>query len=593
MKTIQERLSGIREQLIARGLDAWIITGTDPHQSEYTPERWATRAWATGFTGSAGTVVVTRDTAGLWTDYRYFIQAAKELQDTGVELFRFGDPGVPDHITWLKRVLHAGARVGMDEEVVSIEQARVYRSQFAMVDILLITCEDIVDGLWKDRPALPSGVVWDIPKGYASRTPKERIGMILKQVRDQGATCALIVRLDDIAWTLDLRGTDVRYNPLFLAYLLVRPDGIYLFTEEERLPTRFKSDPELPVTVLPYGSIYSELGVMIGEGEVVHLAPETASVKLAASLPNGTRIIEGREVPTLLKAEKDPVEIWHIREVHRFDGAAMVRFMRWFEQEGQSGGYDEIALAGILLEERRRHPAFIGESFAPIFGFSEHGALCHYSARPGSAAQVGGDGLIVVDTGGQYLGGTTDITRTLPVGEPTAQQIMDYTRVLKAHVAVAMQEFPKGTRGYQLDAIARSAMWNARIDYGHGTGHGVGYMLNVHEGPQSISSRPLDVPLLPGMLISNEPGIYREGSHGIRIENLVLVEARGKSEFGEFLGFSQVTVCPYERALIDRELLSTEERGWVDDYHRYVYESLAGSLEEEDAAWLREKTLPL
>ena len=352
-------------------------------------------------------------------------------------------------------------------------------------------------------------------------------------------------------------------------------------------------DRDLSMTVLPYTSFYTKIGTLLQEEDAVYLAPEMASVKVLASLPEGTRIVEGRDISTELKAEKDPVEIWHIREVHRYDGAAMVRFIKWFEQEGRDAGYDEVALAGVMLEERRRHPAFIGESFAPIFGFGEHGALCHYSAHPGTAALVKGDGLIVVDTGGQYLGGTTDITRTLPVGTVTTQQIMDYTRVLKAHVAVAMQEFPKGARGYQIDAIARSAMWNSRIDYGHGTGHGVGYMLNVHEGPQSISSRPLDVALVPGMLISNEPGIYREGSHGIRIENLVVVEARGKSEFGEFFGFSQVTLCPYERDLIDPEMLSSEERSWIDEYHRLVYESLAGLLEEEDAAWLRAKTLPL
>jgi len=592
--TVKNRIDSLRRQMRDHQFDAFIISGSDPHQSENTPDRWRIRQWLTGFTGSAGTVVVTHDKAGLWTDFRYYIQAEKQLESSGIELFHADEVGVKTPAEWLSGELKAGSRAAVEGKELSAELFRQLVRDLSNWGIDLESSEGLIDEIWLKRPDIPDSPVREVPEAICGMSREKKLERIRQELSQRHrAEYLLLSSLDDIAWTLNLRGADIPYSPVFTAFLLIGLHSAVLFCRKEKIPEALERKLAETVEIASYDTFFSEISAYILPQSKVVLSPEKTSTALYQRIAEHTGITEAVNLTTYLKARKNPVELEGMRRVHRYDGAAMVSFLHWFETRTDGLELSEMRIAEVLRSFRSRQEGFIDESFSPIAAFAENGALCHYSANKDQNASVAGSGLLVLDSGGQYLGGTTDITRTLLAGEPTQQQREEYTLVLKGHLALVRQQFPEGTRGYQLDVLARKPLWDLGIDYGHGTGHGVGFMLNVHEGPQSISKRPVDVVLKPGMIVSNEPGVYREGRFGIRIENLLAVRNTEKTEFGQFMGFEDLTRCPYERRLIEPGLLTEDEKNQINHYHALVYTELENLLNEEECIWLKQKTLPL
>jgi Xaa-Pro aminopeptidase len=591
MPNIELRLEAIRACMRSKQIDAWIITGTDPHVSEYVAPRWRTREWISGFTGSAGTVVVTLDKALLWVDSRYFIQGAQQIEGTSFELQKLETPGVLNHVQWLSKHLSSGAKVGVEGQSLTISSNRVLLAAFAQKNISLVYTADWFEDVWTDRPPIPAGEVTSLTIEVAGTSAAHKIEKIQNICASYGCSHTFISSLDDIAWILNLRGSDIAFNPVFLSYLLIGKQQVVLFTDSRRFTNEQMKELSQMLEIRGYEEVFSYLEEAFEESSVLYLSNDKTNVRIQESIPSTVRIIDGRDISTDLKACKSPIEIEGMRRAHLLDGIAMVKFLAAVSR--QKSVYTELTLAEELVRCRKEHKEYLGPSFSPIAGFGPHGALAHYSANESSSVELIGNGLLVLDSGGQYVTGTTDITRTLLFGEASTQMKQDYTLVLKGNLALAAQRFPTGTCGYQLDVLARQFLWQAGCSYGHGTGHGVGFRLNVHEGPQNVSPKPLPVALEEGMVISDEPGIYREGVHGVRIENLLVVQPFIKTEFGEFLAFDVLTLCPFERKLIDVALLTEKERKMVDAYHGWVYAELHDALSEEDAAWLREVTLPL
>lgn len=601
---IKERIQALRNEMKAMDIDAYIITGSDPHQGEYAASRWRTREWISGFTGSAGKVVVTRDKAGLWTDSRYYLQAEQELVGSGIQLFKEGLPGVPDISAWLGDQLFDGAVLGCDAETVSLTERDFFRQKLMAAGISCRELHDLLDRIWDNRPEVPREAVIEIPLEYVGKTRREKIADLRKHMQDSGADWFLLNSLDDIAWLLNLRGGDIPYNPLFYAFLLAGKDEMHLFIHENKISGELLDSIQKDCRLHPYTAVNDQLS-QIEDGSSVLLDPDKVCVSLYRSIPDSCSIKRERNCSADMKARKNPTELEHMERVHVQDGTALVRFLYCLDNRmAQDSDKDrasrkpetEITLAEKLLSFRKEEEGFRGESFSPIFAFSDHGPMCHYSASEASAYPIQGQGLMIMDTGGQYWGGTTDVTRTLLFGKASQEQKHDYTLVLKGHIALADAVFPEDTRGYHIDAFARAALWREGKRYSHGTGHGVGFMLNVHEGPQNISRKAVDVPLQAGMVVSNEPGLYLTGRYGIRIENLIYVvpaEDLASEEFGQFFRFENLTLCPLERELIDLSILSDEEIAWVDAYHEKVFEKIAPRLELEEREWLRKKTQPL
>lgn len=584
----RRRTEALRAGMKKRSLSAALFFGTDPHQSEYAAPRWADRRWISGFTGSAGTAVVTLEGGALWTDSRYWLQAASQLKESGLELMREGDQSVPSVSGWLAERLEPGSRVGVDFSTLSLTRARALESGLSAKGISLVSGDTLLDDIWEGRPERPREAVYPVDLKYTGRSRMEKIGLLREAMRKAGADFLFISALDEIAWTLNLRGSDIRYNPLFFSYLLVGKTDVVLFAGEGAVSRELESLlAEEGVRLKPYESVSGLKEELSGS---VMIDPDTTSLALRAALPAGVRVIEEKSPVVMLKAVKTAVETAGFREALRKDGIALTRFWMRFERTAERGSMTELSTAAMLLEERSRMPGFIGESFAPIVGFADHGAIVHYSADEESSVPIAGRGLVLVDSGGQYLEGTTDITRVFTVGEPAEEERFDYTMVLKAHIALAAAVFPSGTPGVRLDTIARKPLWDAGLNYGHGTGHGVGAFLNVHEGPQSISTRLLPVPMEPGMVCSNEPGLYREGKHGVRLENLILTVERFETPFGRFYGFETLTPFPFESRLIDTALLSSGEREWINRYHGWVRALLSPGLDQGERAFLAEKT---
>lgn len=585
MNIINTRVDELRRVMAKSGLDGWIINGTDPHQSEYVPANYQSRAFMSGFTGSAGLVLVTKEKALLWTDSRYFLQAEEQIKDTVFELMKIDTPSYPDPYTYLKSALGPNAVVGIDEGTITVSEYERVKGIFPGLKVM----DDILDEVWKDRPAMPAKGVVEVPVEYAGFTMKEKLDQVRALMIEAGATHLLLSTLDDIAWVTNLRGSDIAYNPLFMSYLLISTERACLYTDEQRFTLELRARVEGDLTILPYEQIQADLP-NLWNGSCLYYNPQKTSVLLKKNFgPYET--IEGREFTTDLKAAKNEVELEGMRRSHLLDGVALVNFLASLDVK--KGSYTELELASRLLEERKRSDHFLGESFNTISGFGAHGAIVHYAADEASNAQVSGDGLLVLDSGGSYAFGMTDITRTILFGEPTEEQIRDYTLVLKGNLALASVRFPEGTNGYQLDVLARQYLWGEGLSYFHGTGHGVGFRLNVHEGPQSISPKPIVAPLTEGMIVSDEPGIYRSGKHGIRIENLLAVQGDVQTEFGSFLSFEVLTLCPFERELIDIELLSEEEIQMVDAYHQWVYDELYELIDDEAIEYLEYATAPL
>ena len=601
--TIQQRLKTVRAEMAAQDVTALIVPTADPHLSEYLPEYWQAREWLTGFTGSVGTLVVTADFAGLWTDSRYWVQAADELAETGIHLQKLA-PSEPTHVDWLVTHLSAGDSVAVDGQVLSItEQDRLLEALDAK-DIMLITERDLLSSVWLERPSLPTAALYPHDGQFVAQSSADKLTAVRAQMIEAGATHHLLSSLDDIAWLTNLRGADVDYNPVFLAHVLISSDSAVLFVDQNKVSDEIATTlAESGITLADYAEVQAALGQLSAD-DILLLDPNKVAVGTLAHVVDDLGFIEQIAPSTYLKSIKSPSEIAHIREAMRQDGAALCAFFAELEAKLDAGEQvTELDVDAMLIEVRSQQPHYVSPSFPTIAGFAANGALPHYRATEAafstfSATEEEGN-LLLIDSGAQYQNGTTDITRVVGIGNVSAEQRRDFTYVLKAHIALAVAHFPEGISSPLIDAICRAPLWQAQMDYGHGTGHGVGYFLNVHEGPQviSYSGQPTKARAMrAGMFTSNEPGLYREGKWGIRIENLVIchaVETPNETEFGQFLHFETVTYCPIDTRLMDKSLLTTQELDWVNSYHRMVYDALHTRVSGDALTWLRERTQPI
>ena len=587
MKTI-EKISSLREQMRKYSLAAYIVPGTDPHASEYVTEHWRERMWISGFTGSAGTAVVTMDNGGLWTDSRYFLQADIQLKDSGLRLMKEGLADTPSIAQWLKQELKLGANVGVNPEMFSSNGYAALQNELQDADIHLIPV-DLIEPIWVGRPALPTTPFYIMDLKYTGKSVMDKLASLREEMAKRHADVYVISSLDEIAWLFNIRGTDVDYNPLVIAYAVVTKSEATLFVVPEKLTAdTMKYLVSNKVAVADYECIINAVKKIDANDAVLY---DGAKLNRALwnAIPKGCKKVECASLVAQLKAIKNEVELEGTRKAMKQDGKALVRFFMWLEQNVGKQKLTEYDLMIRLKECRAEGENFMGESFGTIAGFNGNGAIVHYSADEHNCATVQEQGMLLLDSGGQYMDGTTDITRTVILGEPTEQQKVDYTLVLKGHVALACAKFPEGTRGVQLDVLARQFLWQNGLSYGHGTGHGVGHFLCVHEGPQNIRTDLNPTPLQVGMLLSDEPGVYRAGEYGIRIENLVAVRQGECTPFANFLEFETLTLYPYDQALIQWDLLSKEEIDWINAYHQKVEDELTPLLNDEEVAWLKEK----
>ncbi|MGO2226944.1 MAG: aminopeptidase P family protein [Psychrobacter celer] len=597
---IHDRIASLRERMAAQDLTAIIVPSADPHLSEYLPEYWQARLWLSGFTGSVGTLVVTADFAGLWTDSRYWVHAAAQLKGTGISLEKLA-PGQPNHIDWLATHLAEGDSVAVDGNVLSIAEQDKLLDAFDVNDITLITERDVLTEIWTDRPALPSAKLYQHDAQFVAQSATDKLAAVRSGMQEAGATHHLLSSLDDIAWLTNLRGSDVDYNPVFLAHMLISADSATLFVDNSKVSSDIaKALEDSGITLADYDAVQDALSALTPE-DLLLLDPNKVAVGTLSKMADDVGFIEQIAPSTLLKSVKSDADIEHVREAMRQDGAALCEFFATFEQRLADGErLSELDVDSMLIEVRSQQPHYVSPSFPTIAGFNENGALPHYRATPEKFSYLdvaeGEGGLLLIDSGAQYQNGTTDITRVVGIGQVSDEHKRDFTTVLKAHIALARAYFPDGIASPLIDAICRAPLWQAQMDYGHGTGHGVGYFLNVHEGPQVIAysaSTPKERAMKAGMISSNEPGLYREGKWGIRIENLVVnnpVASPTESEFGEFLHFETVTYCPIDTRLLDKSLLDQVEVDWLNDYHRQVYAELKDRVAGAALDWLTERT---
>jgi len=585
-----EKISLMREQMKKRGLDAYIIPSSDPHASEYVAPRWRSRAWVSGFTGSAGTLVVTASESGLWTDGRYFIQAEKELEGSGIKLFRMRQPGVPTYCEWLFEKLGEGMCVGFDGSVISSLEAGSLEKSFSKKGIRISGEYDIVEQIWKDRPQAPSGKVYVHELKYAGESSLQKQELVRARLRREGAKYYIISTLDDIAWLFNLRGSDVKNNPVFMAYAIVSVNESLIFVDRKKLTKEARESLEKSgVQIKPYNAVGKAVKKFEKKSSV-YLDPSKLSYSLSRLIHKSCTRIEKADIVERLKAVKNKIEIENIRVCQVRDGIAMARFLCWLDKNIGKIDIDEMSAADMLESLRREQPGYAGPSFDTICAYMANAAMMHYSASAENCSKLEPRGFLLVDSGGQYPDGTTDITRTIVLGGLTKEQKRDFTLVLKGHIALARLRFLHGATGTNVDIIARQPMWNEGIDYKCGTGHGLGYFLSVHEGPQRISQNPNSTVLEEGMLLTNEPGIYREGEHGIRTENTLLVKKAQHTEFGQFMDFETISYCPIDIRGVEASMLDDGERSWLNDYHGRVYKYIAPHLSEEERSWLQDMT---
>lgn len=590
-ENIPQRLDALRRQMKAAGIHATVIPQIDPHQSEYIAGHWQIRRYLSGFTGSAGDLVVTLDKALLWTDSRYFIQAARQLEGSGIVLMKDGLAETPSIAQWLADNVPSGQYVGIDGMLFSHSAYRDLSCKLAGNKIEVITDFDPIDAVWTDRPPLPQDKIFIHDIKYAGMSAADKLKAITDSLRARRLDAMLVSALDEIAWALNIRGTDVTCNPVATSFLFIAPKGSTLFID----PAKTDSGTVgylagAGVKTMPYDSLIGFL-TALPQQQVLIDGNRTAERICSALGPN--KHFGSSPIP-MLKGCKNGIQIEGTRSAMERDGAALVKSFIEIERRIAAGEpTTEITVADILQKHRSEQPLYFDLSFETIAGYAAHGAIVHYSATEESNATIKPTGLLLIDSGAQYLDGTTDITRTIALGTPTAQEKSDFTLVMKGHIALGTAIFPEGTRGAQLDALARQFLWQHGLSYLHGTGHGVGHFLNVHEGPQSIRLNENPTPLTPGMITSNEPGIYREGIHGIRCENLVLTVPAFTTEFGRFLKFETLTLFPFDRNLFDLSMMTPAEIRWVNDYHATVYARLAPLLTPEEQQWLRARTLPL
>lgn len=587
---IRERVALLRTFMQEKGIRAFIVPSTDPHSGEYVPEFWESRKWISGFTGSAGTAVITDETGGLWTDSRYFLQAASQLEDTGIMLFKDRLPETPSIAEWLGSVLSPGDKVGIDGWVNTTTEAENLQKQLQVYGLQLVSTEDPFQRIWKDRPSLPLNPPFILPLSYAGKNCTEKIAEIREQIFLNHADAILLSALDEIAWTLNLRGSDVHCNPVFVSYLFITDTTTTLYILPEKITPEIKQYlNDNQIEVKPYQAIEADLHHYTGKG--IQLTPGTNYALYQAASHN--QIIRHESPVLYMKAIKNETEIQGFHHAMIKDGIAMVKFLFWLKNTVKNSQETELSIDRKLYNLRAEQKDFKGISFDTIAGYQAHGAIVHYEATEETNATLHPEGLLLLDSGAQYLDGTTDITRTIVLGPVTKEQKTDFTLVLKGFIELSMAEFPYGTCGTQLDVLARQFMWKFGINYGHGTGHGVGHFLNVHEGPHQFRMNHMPALLLPGMTVTNEPGIYKAGKHGVRTENTMLIVKSKETEFGAFYKFEPLTLCPIDKEAILPEMLSYEEKQWLNNYHSLVYDRLNASLNTDEQAWLKEATSPI
>jgi len=592
------RIARLREVMHQRGVAAVLVPSSDPHLSEYLPAHWQGREHFSGFTGSMGTLVVTTDQAALFADSRYWTQAEHELAGSGIALFKIPTGAALHHIDWLAREVPRGGVVAVDGAVLGLAASQALRAALVAAGVVLRTDADILAAAWDERAALPAAAVYEHLAPHAPQPRAAKLAQVRAALQAAGASHHFVSTVDDIAWITNLRGADVDYNPVFLAHLLVAADRATLFVGagkvDAALAARLAADG---VALADYAQAGAALAALPADA-VLLLDPRRITLGFREQVAAGVRVIEQINPSTLAKSRKTPAEIAFVREAMAQDGAAMCAFYAWLEQalapERPFGPVTEITIDEKLSGERRKRPGFVGLSFPVIAGYNANGAMPHYRASAESHATIAGDGLLLIDSGAQYLGGTTDITRVWPVGQIGAEHRRDYTRVLQGTLALSQARFPRGTLSPMLDALARAPLWADKLDYGHGTGHGVGYFLNVHEGPQTISKAIAEptMAMEPGMITSIEPGLYRPGRWGVRIENLVANVAIGASEFGDFLEFETLTLCPIDTRCIAPGMLSRNDVDWLNAYHGVVRERLLPLVDGDAKTWLLHRTEP-
>ncbi|WP_046270048.1 aminopeptidase P family protein [Pseudomonas syringae] len=592
---VAERLAQTRALMSRERIDAYLLPSADPHLSEYLPGYWQGRQWLSGFHGSVGTLIITQDFAGIWADSRYWEQATKELAGSGIELVKLM-PGQQGPLEWLADEAKAESVVAVDGAVLAVASSRTLASKLYERGARLRTDIDLLTELWQDRPALPSHPIYEHLPPQASLDRSEKLARVRQIIVERKADWHFIATLDDIAWLFNLRGADVSYNPVFIAFALIGPQSVTLFVDSKKVPDSVRARLERDtINLMEYTQIGAALRELPKDARLL-VDPARVTCGLLDYLDSEVTLVEGLNPSTLLKSQKTEADTAHIRQAMEQDGAALCEFFAWLDSALGREPVSELTIDEKLTQARERRPGYVSPSFATIAGFNANGAMPHYRATEAEHARIEGDGLLLIDSGGQYLGGTTDITRMVAIGTPSAEQKQDCTRVLKGVIALSRAQFPKGIQSPLLDAIARAPIWSEGVNYGHGTGHGVGYFLNVHEGPQVIAYQAPATPqtaMLRGMITSIEPGTYRPGRWGVRIENLVINQEAGKTEFGEFLRFETLTLCPIDTRCLEVSMLSAEERAWLNDYHVQVLTRLSPLLQGTALLWLQARTIPV
>lgn len=587
--TVAEKIACLRQIMAEKNVDTYIVLSSDAHQSEYVGGYWKARAYISGFTGSAGTVVITRDQAACWVDGRYFLQGAEQLSGTEIQMMKMGEPGVPTYEEWAIEHTPEKGVIGIDGRTIGCAQVEALQPRLAKKQLTLSCQEDLIGMIWPDRPSLPMDPIFDLPVEFAGESRSEKIARLRRHMTELEAEYYLLASLEDSAWLLNFRGHDISGTPVAYAYTLVGMEKTVLFIEEAKVPEEMRQLlAQDQIEVCPYGELPEYLQSL--PKSTVACDAKLINQLLMESIPSDWKIVKENDAVIQMKAVKNEIERENIRKAHVKDGAVMVRMLKWLKETVQKETIDEVEAAQYLDQMRCEQENGLGISFGTIAGYGPNGAIVHYSPQKDTCAKLKPEGFLLLDSGAQYKEGTTDITRTIALGALTDEMKRAYTLVLKGHLALGHAVFHEGATGTHLDVLARTPLWEHGMDYKHGTGHGVGFVLGVHEGPHSISSGINTTKLVPGMLVSNEPGYYETDQFGVRIENLVMVKEKEKTQWGQFYEMETVTLCPYEREAIDKSLLTEKEREQVNAYHERVYQTLAPLLDGETKAFLREQT---
>lgn len=591
--TVPERIAALRSLMEEKGYDAYLIPTDDNHQSEYVGEHFKARAFITGFTGSAGTAVITKKEAGLWTDGRYFIQAEKQLEGSGVTLFKMGQPDVPTLEDYIADILPKGGTLGFDGRVVAMGEGQALKTALLARNGKIDYSEDLIDKIWKDRPPLSEKPAFALGIEYTGESTANKLTRIREAMKKAGANVHLLASLDDICWTTNLRGDDIEYFPLLLSYAIITMEDMKLYVDEKKLTSEIKENlAKDGISLHPYNAVYEDVK-SLKDSDCVLVDPSRLNYALYNNIPKGAKVIEQMNPEILMKAMKNDTELKNIINAHIKDGVAVTKFMYWLKKNVGKTEITEISAAEKLDSFRKEQKGYLWQSFEPICGSGEHGAIVHYAATPETNIPVTANGLFLTDTGGGYLEGSTDITRTFAFGDITDQMKADFTTVLLCNLHLARAVFPHGISGFNLDAMARTPAWERGLDYNHGTGHGVGYLMNIHEAPAGFRCAVRDkekAPLEAGMVITNEPGIYIEGSHGIRTENEMVVREGQKTEYGQFLYFEPITYVPIDLDAINPDMMKQEDKEQLNAYHAKVYELISPHLTDDEKEWLKEYT---